>query len=170
MNNETKAVRQYGNFRLGMAYPKYLFHRTALKNLEPIMQSNKLIAGTRSRHEDVRVSMSVSSNGTEFGTITFVIDAEKLREDYEVHEFDYDRAMSQYAYEKEWYTDTDILDLSKYVVDITSDCDESCDRLRGYSEINKAVKKISAIPFAEELDEMRQRTALSMLEQISVTV
>ena len=73
-----------------VVYPRYLFHRTKEENLSAILESDKLIAGTRSTHEDVRVSMSTDTDRKEFGGITLVIDADRLREDYEVKEFDYD--------------------------------------------------------------------------------
>lgn len=130
----------------GVVYPRYLFHRTKEENLAKILESNKLVAGTRSRCEDVRVSMSTKTNRKEFGPITLVIDADKLRQDYTVREFDYDKSMGQYAYEDEWSTDIDITNLSKYVVDIISDYDFSYDRLYCYSHINEDIAKIISLP------------------------
>lgn len=132
-----------------VAYPKYLFHRTKQENLNKILSSNKLIAGTRSKCENVRVSMSTKINCDEFGPITLVIDADKLRCDYAIQEFDYDKSMGQYAYESEWFTDTDIIGLSNYVVDITSDYDDSHDKLYQYENINKAIRRILALPNIE---------------------
>lgn len=136
-----------------ITYPRYLFHRTKQENLSEIFKSNKLIAGTRSNHEDVRVSMSTKTNRTEFGPITLVIDADKLRQDYIVKEFDYDKSMGQYAYEAEWFIDTDVINLNKYVVDTTSDYDYSYDRLYWYESINKSVAKIlSLLKLGQDID------------------
>ena len=129
-----------------VTYPRYLFHRTKEENLGKILESNKLIAGTRSRCEDVRVSMSIETDHKEFGPITLVIDADKLRQDYIVKEFDYYKSMGQYAYEAEWFTDVDITDLSKYIVDIISDYDFSYDRLYCYAHINKDIARIVSLP------------------------
>ena len=130
----------------GVVYPRYLFHRTKEESLAKILESNKLVAGTRSRCEDVRVSMSTKTNRKEFGPITLVIDADKLRQNYTVRAFDYDKSMGQYAYEDEWFTDVDITDLSKYMVDIISDFDFSYDRLYCYAHINKDIAKIVSLP------------------------
>lgn len=135
-----------GHSIIGVVYPRYLFHRTKEENLSKILESDKLIAGTRSTHEDVRVSMSTDTDRKEFGGITLVIDADRLRNDYVVKEFDYDKSMGQYAYENEWFTDTDITNLSKYVVDIISDYDYSYDRLYCYSHINKDIARIISLP------------------------
>lgn len=129
-----------------VVYPRYLFHRTKEESLSEILESNKLTAGTRSRCEDVRVSMSTETDRKEFGPITLVIDADKLRQDYIVKEFDYDKSMGQYAYESEWFTDVDITDLSKYIVDIISDYDFSYDRLYCYAHINKDIARIVSLP------------------------
>ena len=93
--------------------------------------------------------MSTKINCDEFGPICFVIDADKLRCDYTIREFDYDKSMGQYAYESEWFTDTDIIGLSNYVVDITSDYDYSHDKLYQYEDINKATRRILALPNIE---------------------
>lgn len=150
MSSEIPSKDTY-EFKSRSKYPKYLFHRTKDDNIRSILSSNKLIASSRSTCEDNRVSMSIGINGTEFGPITLVIDADRLREDYLVKEFDYDKSMGQYAYEKEWYTDVDIYNLSKYLVDITSDYDESYDKLYWYHKINEAVEKIEKLPSAENL-------------------
>ena len=138
-------------FKSRSKYPKYLFHRTKEDNIRSILSSNKLIASSRSTWEDNRVSMSTGINGKEFGPITLVIDADRLREDYLVKEFDYDKSMGQYAYEKEWYTDVDIYDLSKYLADVISDYDDCYDKLYWYHKINEAVEKIEKLPSAENL-------------------
>lgn len=132
-----------------VVYPRYLFHRTTEDSLSRILLSNKLIAGTRSSHEDVRVSMSARIDRDEFGSVTLIIDADKLRHDYTVKQFNYDESMGQYEYEAEWYTDVDITNLDRYVVDITSDYDESYDKLYHYETINKAIKKILELPDIE---------------------
>lgn len=138
-------------FKSKSEYPKYLFHRTKEDNIKDILLSNRLIAGSRSTFEDVRVSMSTGINRSEFGPITLIIDTDRLREDYLVKKFDYDKSMYQYSYEKEWYTDTDIYNLNKYLVDITSDYDESYDKLYLYQKINKIIEKIEKLPSAEDL-------------------
>ena len=150
MVNDSMDIKAANNFGSRIQYPKYLFHRTKEESVNKIILFNKLIAGTRSVMEDNRVSMTTNINGDEFGPITFVIDADKLREDYDVHKFDYNKSMGQYAYEKEWYTDVDISELSKYTVDVVSDYDESFDRLSYYSDINRAVEKLVKLPVLEE--------------------
>lgn len=149
MNSIKLAEPIKDDFNSKVIYPKYLFHRTNEDNLKRILLTNKLIAGTRSDHEDVRVSMSIKINRDEFGPVALVIDADKLRCDYLVKEFDYDKSMGQYGYEAEWYTDVDITNLNKYIVDITSDYDESHDKLYHYDTINKAIKKILELPNIE---------------------
>lgn len=139
-------------FKSRSEYPKYLFHRTKEDSIRSILLSNKLIASSRSKWEDNRVSMSIGINGKEFGPITLVIDADRLREDYLVKEFDYDKSMGQYAYEKEWYTDIDICNLNKYLVDIISDYDDCYDKLYLYQKINEAIEKIVKLPSAEVID------------------
>lgn len=99
----------------------YLYHRTHVENLSSIIKTNKLIASTRSWFEDKRVSLSERDNLRQFGEILIVLDKELLETDYIVIKFDYTKSMMQYSYEREWYTEKDITNISKYIVKIINE-------------------------------------------------
>tara|TARA_R110000803_G_scaffold92457_2_gene159948 strand:- start:627 stop:1112 length:486 start_codon:yes stop_codon:yes gene_type:complete len=100
-----------------------LFHVTDMKVLSKIIKSNKLKAGAFggvSFTENSKLFGNTFEHGNDFGhkTVRFVIDGDKLSNDYELQPWQ-DGVGHRFEIEEEWRVQgTDIQDLKKYTIRI----------------------------------------------------
>lgn len=99
-----------------------LYHRTTKALLEKILVENTLSSSNRKVwFQNPRVSFSKLANLYRYGEMCLIFDGDLLSQDYELREVDYSKEFSQYAEEEEVYVESDIREITKYLLDIVED-------------------------------------------------